>query len=186
MKRLNIISILLILVGLEVKAQNQTYTQMFDSLFTNVSYGAVVSGILYDRVANMSDLDMFNQQTTDTSSYSHFIQAYSELHRAVINHYINQQFSLGIDSLKEKIENLSYIPIGIINAQYDIIDTNAFHNGKLYESNGLFYVNNAFGGSLFIPQYAILASPLIKEADFPLKYCIFANGVKTVIKNRKI
>ena len=45
MKRLSIVSILIIIVGLEVKAQYQTYTQEFDSLFSNVSYGTVTSGI---------------------------------------------------------------------------------------------------------------------------------------------
>jgi len=60
MKKAGIISILFITIGLRIVAQNQTYTQMFDSLFTNVSYGAVVSGILYDRVANMSDLELYN------------------------------------------------------------------------------------------------------------------------------
>ena len=38
MKKITIISILIIAVGLKVEAQTgQTYTQMFDSLFSNVS-----------------------------------------------------------------------------------------------------------------------------------------------------
>jgi len=71
---------------------NQTYTQMFDSIFNNVPFSTATSGILYDRVANLSGLDHFNQQTTDTSSYSTFIQAYSELNRAVFNQSVNQKF----------------------------------------------------------------------------------------------
>ena len=59
MKKLSIISILIIAIGLKTEAQNQTYTQMFDSLFSNVSYSTVTSGILYDRVANFSDLELF-------------------------------------------------------------------------------------------------------------------------------
>jgi hypothetical protein len=148
-----------------LRAQTQTYTQMFDSLFSNVPYSTVTSGILYDRVANFSDLELFNQQTTDTSSYTCFIQAYSELHRAITNPSINQQFLIEIDSLKERLQNISYIPIGIINASYDIIDTNAVLSGKLYESNGLFYVNNAISGSLFTQEYALLAAPLSREVD---------------------
>jgi hypothetical protein len=41
----------------------QTYTQEFDSLFSNVPYSTVVSGILHDRVANFSDIELFNLQT---------------------------------------------------------------------------------------------------------------------------
>ena len=61
MKRIYLLSILLSIAGLRTAAQNQTYTQEFDSLFSNVSYSTVVSGILYDRVSNFSDLEFFNQ-----------------------------------------------------------------------------------------------------------------------------
>ena len=83
----------------------QTYTQMFDSLFSNVPY-STTSGILHDRVANFSDIELFNVQTTDTSSYTRFLQAYSELNRAVINPSINQKFLVEIDSLEERLSNI--------------------------------------------------------------------------------
>jgi len=102
MKKISIISILIITVGLKIEAQNQTYTQMFDSLFSNVPYSTVVSGILHDRVADFSDIEHFNRQSTDTSSYTRFIQAYSELNRAITNPSLNQQFLQETDSLKEK------------------------------------------------------------------------------------
>ena len=53
MKRVSIISILIIAIGLKTEAQNQTYTQVFDSLFSNVPYSTVATGILHDRVANI-------------------------------------------------------------------------------------------------------------------------------------
>jgi hypothetical protein len=141
----------------------QTYTQMFDSLFGNVPYSTVTSGILYDRVVDFSNLGELN----DTSSYTRFIQAYSELNRAVTNTFLNSKFSLKVDSLEERLQNLSYIPIGIINAKYDVIDTNAFHSGKLYESNGLFYVNNAISGS-----FSCLNHDLSNYLDYPVFFII--------------
>jgi len=53
MKRVSIISILIIAIGLKTEAQNQTYTQMFDSLFSNAPYSTATSGILHDRVADI-------------------------------------------------------------------------------------------------------------------------------------
>jgi len=50
MKRLALIFVVIV-ASFSLRAQNQTYTQMFDSLFSNVPYSTVVSGILYDRVA---------------------------------------------------------------------------------------------------------------------------------------
>jgi hypothetical protein len=161
MKKLALISAMTVAV-FSLRAQTeQTYTQMFDSLFSNVSYSAITSGVLHDRVVDFSNLGELN----DTSSYTRFIQAYSELNRAVTNPSLNPKLLLKVDSLEERLQNLSYIPIGIINARYDIIDTNALHSGKLYESNGLFYVNNAINGYLFSQEYAILASPLVKQVD---------------------
>ena len=83
MKRIYLLSILFSITVLKVAAQNQTYIQMFDSLFSTVPYSTVTSGILHDRVADFSSIGLFNQQTTDTSSYSHFIQAYSKLHNKI-------------------------------------------------------------------------------------------------------
>ena len=115
MKKITIISILIIAVGLKVEAQTgQTYTQMFDSLFSNVSYSAVSSGILHDRVANFSDIDLFHQQMTDTSSCSHFIQAYSELHRAVTNPAINQKFLLEKDNLVFQYKYCTFVKINCL------------------------------------------------------------------------
>jgi hypothetical protein len=139
MKKLTTLILAMIIIINSLQGQTgQTYTQMFDSLFSNVPYSTVTSGILYDRFVGFSNIG----QIGDTNSTTRFIQAYSELHRAVTNPSINQQFLLETNSLEERLRTSSYIPIGIINANYDIIDTNALHSGKLYESNGLFYVNN--------------------------------------------
>ena len=92
-KKLTLFIVVMISV-LSLQAQTrQTYTQQFDSLFSNVSYNAVVSGILHDRVVDFSNIEQFNLQTSDTSSYTQFIQAYSELNRAVTKPALNQRFS---------------------------------------------------------------------------------------------
>ena len=67
-----------------LKAQdNITYTKMADSLLSPVSKTQIATGILYDRVAPFAALHSF--KNTDTSSYWHFIQAYSELYTAAYN-----------------------------------------------------------------------------------------------------
>ena len=83
MKKLTFILAMTIIINSLHAQIGQTYTQMFDSLFSNVPYSTVTSGILHDRVADFSNIGLFNQQTTDTSSYSHFIQAYSKLHNKI-------------------------------------------------------------------------------------------------------
>jgi len=54
---------------LSLRAQTgQTYTQLFDSLFSNVSYRTATSGILYDRVVGFSNIGGI--KTTFSTLYS--------------------------------------------------------------------------------------------------------------------
>ena len=63
-----------------LKAQESTFTQMFDSVFYHVSKTDATTGILYNRVLPFSGLARFT--LTDTSNFNVFWQAYSELYEA--------------------------------------------------------------------------------------------------------
>lgn len=74
------------IASLPLQAQiEQTYTEVFDSIFINVSRVQATTGILYERVVSFADLVNFNfnvNASVDTSNYHHFMQSYSELYRA--------------------------------------------------------------------------------------------------------
>ncbi len=78
------ISLFLLLVGqiYLVSAQAPTYTQWVDSIFQYVDKNQATTGILYERVMPFANLENFNRTQADTSSATHFMQAYSELYRA--------------------------------------------------------------------------------------------------------
>ena len=62
MKKVCRITILLIILGLKVAAQNQTYTQMFDSLLSNVPYSVATTGILLTTYNNWkTDLNIITR-----------------------------------------------------------------------------------------------------------------------------
>jgi len=63
-----------------------TYTEHFDYIFQNVSRVQATTGILYERVVPFANLTSPN---LDTSNYTHFIQAYSELYRAAFDTFDN-------------------------------------------------------------------------------------------------
>jgi hypothetical protein len=73
-----------ILFSQSTSTNGQPFTAYFDSLYFNVDFSNVPSGILYDRVNRFSVLPLFSRYDSDTSSYWHFMQAYSELQRAAI------------------------------------------------------------------------------------------------------
>ena len=70
---------------------NQTFTQIFDSVFHNVPYNNA-TGILHDRVADFSEIEQLGYNSTDTVNYLRFIQTYSELNRSITNPSKKQKF----------------------------------------------------------------------------------------------
>lgn len=63
------------------------YKQFADYKLQQLNKSFINSGILYDRVFPVADIERFKQQnqTTDTSGPRHWIQAYYELYNAAYN-----------------------------------------------------------------------------------------------------
>ena len=70
---------------------NQTFTQIFDSVFHNVPYNNA-TGILHDRVADFSDIERLGYNSTDTVNFNRFLQTYSELNRSITKPSKKQKF----------------------------------------------------------------------------------------------
>ena len=134
----------------------QPFTVYFDSLYNNIDFSNVPHGILYDRVNGFSSLSLFDRDHSDTSSYWHFMQAYSELQRAAIQ---QTTLPISIDSLFV-LNSFSEVSIGLINFDYGFIDTNVYHNGKLYNNNGFWYDNTSIQYPIFNSKQTIIVSPL--------------------------
>jgi hypothetical protein len=56
----------------------QSFTEIFDSVFSNISRTEATTGILYERVIPFARLQNFNSKVSsvDTSNSTHFIQSY--------------------------------------------------------------------------------------------------------------
>jgi hypothetical protein len=63
-----------------VAQEEQTFTEMFDSVFQHVSRTDATTGILYNRVFPLSGMYRFTQ--TDTANSDIFMHAYQELYDA--------------------------------------------------------------------------------------------------------
>lgn len=116
------------------KSQAQTFTQIFDSVFTHVSRADATTGILYERVLPFGNLTHYNSLVgnPDTSNYSHFLRAYNELFRATFQPSITM---MPKDTLKQLVENdTSRIQIGMLHFRFNTFDTTVFRD-KLYFDN---------------------------------------------------
>ncbi|TXD67474.1 hypothetical protein [Polaribacter glomeratus] len=77
--------ILLMILSLQLQAQitNGTYTEEIDERIKNLNKRTITSNILINRVFSFAKINEFNQGVQiDTSSYTHFTQAWDELYRA--------------------------------------------------------------------------------------------------------
>jgi hypothetical protein len=160
--------IILMIISLKVQAQltNGNFTTEVDYRLQNISKNPITSNILIDRVFPVAAIQVFNQGVRiDTSSYSHFKQAWSELNRAS---YI-QNFTT-LDQLKTQIKNKNYqeyeVPIGIINTEfhqgnYGTTEQNA--NVNFNSTTGLF--TNKSGRNPFVKKQTTIISPLVTKVS---------------------
>ncbi|MCL2311722.1 MAG: hypothetical protein FWC41_04430 [Firmicutes bacterium] len=96
----------------------KTYTEMFDSVFSVVSRTQATTKILYERVFPFANL---TSSTMDTSNYTRFIQAYSELYRAAFEP--SARLPYNVDSLKFlKGDGGDIVDIGILHYKFNMIN----------------------------------------------------------------
>lgn len=131
------------LVGFSVFGQNtitglkKDYTQSMDSLLLNINKQPINTGILYERIMSFTDLDALKANgAITTSNYDHFIQAWSELHRAAYNPIFSS-----VATLKNNISlntNPNVVEIGVINTKMNIIKSGNANSPSLNFVNGRF------------------------------------------------
>ena len=159
--------LLLILFSLKGHAQitNGNYTQEIDERIKNLNKGSITSNILLNRVFSFARIEEFNQESQrDTSFYSHFTQAWSELNRAS---YVPNFATLA--QLKTQLKNKAYlknqVPIGIINTEFHAFNfgtTPQNANVGFNSSTGLF--TNLSGKNPFVKKQTTIIAPLTKGA----------------------
>src|SRR5260221_10362320 len=121
-----------------IQAQSDNpFVQSADSMMVNLNKTYITTGILYDRVAALAGLDLFNSQT-DTSNYSLFTQAYFEMFYASYNITGWQSPDL-TDSLIWDNNVSGILPIGVLDYQFNMMDSLAVQNNLLSYQSGLLY-----------------------------------------------
>jgi len=153
---------------MENSGSGKTYTQTVDSLFQHLNRDYITTGVLYDRVFPFAALDVFNQpwegieSTPDTSSFKHYLQAYSELRRA--------SFDTTRLLPDEYLKQLAYapeydgaIPIGVLAYRFNLLDSLALREGLLMKrDDGLYYDIEGRSRSPYLERSILVAAPFIE------------------------
>ena len=135
-----------------------------DSLLQALDKSQIPTQILYDRVAALAALDVFNRvyNDPDTSGVHHFLQAYYELHMADYNND-------GVDPCRQVLaDNARYywergtVLLGALRYRFNYIDSNAVRNNQLrWDTSApsqLFDVPGRSGSPYLLREVAIAAA----------------------------
>ena len=146
MRKLNIIRVslsmhLLILFNFTISAQSSlTFKQAMDSLLAPLDKTGVTTGILYERAKPLANIDLFNVPSADPyiSDNSYFFQAYYELYNSAYN--TNGWAQPGhLRAWAEGKALKGNYTVGILDYQFNLIDSNAVSNGLLTYTNGQYH-----------------------------------------------
>jgi pimeloyl-ACP methyl ester carboxylesterase len=162
------------------------FVQSADSMMVNLNKTYITTGILYDRVAPLAGLDLFNSQT-DTSTYSLFMQAYFEMYYASYNITGWQSPDLA-DSVIWDNNVSGILPIGVLDYQFNMMDSLAVQNNLLSYQNGLLYDVQGRPNSPYFLKRIQLVAPLansINTGTVKLKYLpqLYKTNVSLVISS---
>ncbi|MDR2979763.1 MAG: T9SS type A sorting domain-containing protein [Bacteroidales bacterium] len=165
MKKLILLTTLLILCIIKLQAQNESsFTESFDQVFQNISYSGATTGILYERVIPFARLKKFNSilsSCIDTSDAHHFLQSHSELYRAAF--LSSSRLPFDVDSLEALIsKDASTIDVGLLLYRFNVLDSTTACR-KLYFNAGILYENSTITTSLYAERMAFVAAPLKKS-----------------------
>ena len=173
------------------KTQAQTFTQIFDSVFTHVSRTDATTGILYERVLPFGNLTHYNSLAgnPDTSNYSHFLRAYNELYRATFQPSITM---IPKDTLKQLIENdTTRVQIGMLHFYFNTFDTTVFRDKLYFDSDSVLWEDPFNTNSLYKENVLFIASPLTQvlttlNAKFTVNSLFYFDNTRELFRNVSI
>lgn len=151
-------------VAATAKPDTAAFQGKTDYLFRYLDKSQILTQILYDRVFPLGRLDMFNQQgRSDTSSYNHFLQVYNELFDANYNSQNNMLPPEILESLSFQKSLNNVVPIGVLNYNFNVIDTNAITDNLLSASSGFYQDVTNRPRSPYLNRNVVVVSALTKN-----------------------
>jgi hypothetical protein len=145
-------------------AQVSGYTAWADSLFQHLDKSQISTGVFYDRIYNLAQLQDYDSATDTTDGYA-LRQAYFEIYNASYNqtNWLKPEHYAYLAEV-ENFHNI--VPIGVLNIQFNLFDTLAVRNNLITEQSGLFYDVPGRPSSPYLLRSLQMAAPLC-ETVYP-------------------
>lgn len=161
------IIILFQLFACSLFAQDTTYVQQFDMYADRLDKREMKTGLLYDRVFPFAKLNPQKNTKLDRDSipndFKNWKQVYLEMYNADYANVTKENFETFLEKASEfQIQNRK-IPIGVINYQFDYIDSNALHDGRIVMIDGKPTRSTINGTSPYLQDSVCLLSMLSNQ-----------------------
>lgn len=139
MKKLLLIVCFSILLT-QAHAQKESHEKevSIDSMLVNIDKSTFTSGILYDRVAGLSQAFQFNKNPKNTATVNYFEQVLNDLYKAS-----NEKKLVNYKEYRKKYANKkvsNVVDIGVINASFHQLN----YNENSDEKSGLSFNGKQF------------------------------------------
>lgn len=143
------------------------YQQIADRYYQHLDKSQIPTGILYDRIAKVAELDTLsdvihnNTNPAIKTSALHFLQAWQELYDASYNELLKPEW---LDALIAEKQMNSIIPIGVLNYRFNVFDEAAMTDNLIYQtSDTLLHDVAGRPRSPYHTKEIFLASPLVQR-----------------------
>lgn len=166
-----LLGIVIVGKGQVVCNSDTNYRDIAYHILKNLNKSQIPTGVLYDAVFPLAGLEYYTgSSNTDTSSSTHFMQAYSEIYLSRINNTGMQHLSDFEDNIDNyTIDKKFRHPIGIIDYEFNTIRADAVSSNLLSVSNNqLFDVIGRTQSPYEYHQTAIAS--LLTTEEYPCFY----------------
>ena len=149
-----------------VEALSQTQRDN-DQRMASLDKSRIPTGILYDRVAGLAGLELFNISGTtgvlDCSSTNHFLQAYYEMHAANYNNPGTEPCRQLLRDNALVNSNNGTVLMGALRYRFNYIDSNAVRNNQLYFPGGRdgLVIDGVGTGSPYLLRDVVVGAALV-------------------------
>ncbi|MBX7205663.1 MAG: hypothetical protein K1X81_09595, partial [Bacteroidia bacterium] len=149
--------------------------QMFDSCYKNLNLDYATTGLLIDKAIPTINVQAYSGLTGDTILSDNFAwrRAYGTLRRAFIDSTEAFDTLEKVIGLMEAYQDSGYMPIGIINYQYNRIKLTAIEDSLIYVSGIRLFDVTGRSESPYEIKNCFMAAPYIHESDTEIITFVF-------------
>lgn len=181
-KKVLFMMLLLVVVSMS-RASDTTYVQFFDLYSSQLDRTEMKTSILHDRVISFAGLNKQNEASGMQNNFEKWKQIYLELYNSDYENKEKENLTELLERIKTHKKNTHKTPIGVINYEYEYLDTNAERNHAIELINNKLIRRKDISVSPFILDSVTALAFLTNKLQLGLNSFVFDSSFVLSNKN---